>query len=86
MALKFDAIIIPIFTINNGFRDWTIKVCEPIDVKTFEFKTEDKIRELTQIQNDIVSKQILKSLIIGFGNIKDLKNFTMIFTKSRKLY
>lgn len=60
MALKFDAIIIPIFTVNNGFRDWTIKVCEPIDVRTYEFKTDDKIKELTQAQNDIVSKQILE--------------------------
>ncbi|MDX4058771.1 lipid A biosynthesis acyltransferase [Aliarcobacter skirrowii] len=60
MALKFDAVIIPIFTVNNGFRDWTIEVQEPIDVKTYEFKSEDKIKELTQIQNDIVSNQILK--------------------------
>lgn len=60
VALKFDAIIIPIFTVNNGFRDWTIEVQEPIDVKTCDFKTEDKIKELTQIQNDIVSNQILK--------------------------
>ena len=60
MALKFDAVIIPIFTICNDFRDWTIKVCEPIDVKTYEFKSEDKIKELTQIQNDILSKQILE--------------------------
>ncbi|MDX4064314.1 lipid A biosynthesis acyltransferase [Aliarcobacter skirrowii] len=60
VALKFDAVIIPIFTVNNGFRDWTIEVQEPIDVKTYEFKSEDKIKELTQIQNDIVSNQILK--------------------------
>lgn len=60
IALKFDAVIIPIFTLCNDFRDWTIKVCEPIDVKTYEFKSEDKIKELTQIQNDILSKQILK--------------------------
>ena len=60
IALKFDAVIIPIFTLCNDFRDWTIKVCEPIDVKTYEFKSEDKIKELTQIQNDILSKQILE--------------------------
>jgi len=58
MALKFDAMIIPIFTINNDFRNWTIEVQKPIDVKTLEFKSDDKIKELTQIQNDIVSKQI----------------------------
>lgn len=75
LALKFDAIIIPIFTINNGFRDWTIKVCEPIDVKTFEFKTEDKVRELTQIQNDIVSKQIFEKPDYWLWQHKRFKEF-----------
>jgi len=58
IALKFDAMIIPIFTINNDFRNWTIEVQKPIDVKTLGFKSADKIRELTQLQNDIVSKQV----------------------------
>lgn len=75
LALKFDAIIIPIFTINNGFRDWTIKVCEPIDVKTFEFKTEDKVRELTQLQNDIVSKQIFEKPDYWLWQHKRFKEF-----------
>lgn len=75
LALKFDAIIIPIFTVNNGFRDWTIKVCEPIDVKTFEFKTEDKVRELTQIQNDIVSKQIFEKPDYWLWQHKRFKEF-----------
>lgn len=60
MAFKFDALIIPIFTFCDDFRKWTIKVCEPIDLRTIDFKTEDKIKELTQIQNDLVSKQILE--------------------------
>ena len=75
LALKFDAIIIPIFTINNGFIDWTIKVCEPIDVKTFEFKTEDKVRELTQLQNDIVSKQIFEKPDYWLWQHKRFKEF-----------
>ena len=75
LALKFDAIIIPIFTINNGFRDWTIKVCEPIDIKTFEFKTDDKIRELTQLQNDIVSKQIFEKPDYWLWQHKRFKEF-----------
>ena len=60
MALKFDAVIIPIFTVCNDFRNWTIEVQEAIDVRTFDFKTDDKIKELTQYQNDVVSKQIFK--------------------------
>ena len=75
LALKFDAVIIPIFTINNGFRDWTIKVCEPIDIKTFEFKTDDKIRELTQLQNDIVSKQIFEKPDYWLWQHKRFKEF-----------
>jgi len=58
MALKFDAIIIPIFTVCNGFRDYTINVGEAIDVKTLEFKTDDQIQELTQLQNDLITKQV----------------------------
>ena len=75
MALKFDAIIIPIFTVNNGFRSWTIKVCEPIDVKTYEFKSDDKIKELTQIQNDIVSKQIFEKPDFWLWQHKRFKEF-----------
>ena len=58
MALKFDAIIIPIFTVCNGFRDYTITVGEAIDVKTLKFKTDDQIQELTQLQNDLITKQV----------------------------
>ncbi|MCT7493201.1 LpxL/LpxP family acyltransferase [Aliarcobacter cryaerophilus] len=75
MALKFDAIIIPIFTVNNGFRDWTIEVQEPIDVKTYEFKSDDKIKELTQIQNDIVSKQIFEKPDFWLWQHKRFKKF-----------
>ncbi len=75
LALKFDAIIIPIFTVNNGFRDWTIKVCEPIDIKTFEFKTDDKVSELTQLQNDIVSKQIFEKPDYWLWQHKRFKEF-----------
>ena len=74
IALKFDAVIIPIFTLCNDFRDWTIKVCEPIDVKTYEFKSEDKIKELTQIQNDILSKQILEKPDFWLWQHKRFKN------------
>lgn len=60
LALKFDAIIIPIFTLCNDFRDYTIKVGEAIDVRTLEFKTDDHIKELTQLQNDLLTKQIFE--------------------------
>lgn len=58
MALKFDALIIPVFSEMNDFRDYTIKIGDAIDVKTLEFKTDDKIQELTQMQNNLVEEQI----------------------------
>lgn len=58
MALKFDAIIIPVFAVMNDFRDYTLKIGDAIDVTTLEFKTEDKIQELTQMQNRLVEEQI----------------------------
>ena len=83
MALKFDAIIIPIFTVNNGFRDWTIEIKEPIDVKTLEFKTDDKIQELTQIQNDIVSKQIFEKPDFWLWQHKRFKAFNKNIYKKK---
>ena len=58
LALKFDAVIIPVFAVCKGFRDYEIKVYNAIDTKDFKFKTDDKIKELTQVQNNIVEKQI----------------------------
>jgi len=75
MALKFDAVIIPVFTICNGFRDWTIEVKEPIDVRTLSFKTDNKEQELTQIQNDILSKQILEKPDYWLWQHKRFKKF-----------
>ena len=83
MALKFDAIIIPIFTVNNGFRDWTIEVKEPIDVREIEFKTDDKIQELTQIQNDIVSKQIFEKPDFWLWQHKRFKAFNKNIYKKK---
>lgn len=58
LALKFDALLIPIFCQMNDFRDYTIKVYEAIDPLKVEFKTENKEQELTQLQANIIEKQI----------------------------
>lgn len=60
LALKFNALIIPIFATKNDFRKYEITICNPIDVMKFKFKAQDKVRELTQLQNDIMTEQILK--------------------------
>jgi KDO2-lipid IV(A) lauroyltransferase len=82
LALKFDAVIIPIFPLCNGFRNYTIKVCEPIDVTDVEFKTKDKIQELTQMQTDIISKQIFEKPDDWFWQHKRFKKYhSNIYTK-----
>lgn len=75
LALKFDAIIIPIFALCNGFRDYTIKVCAPIDVRILEFKTNNHIDELTQIQTDVLSNQILELPDLWFWQHKRFKKY-----------
>ncbi|WP_298752529.1 lipid A biosynthesis acyltransferase [uncultured Arcobacter sp.] len=75
LALKFDAIIIPIFTLCNDFRNYTIKVCEPIDIRTLEFKTDNHVDELTQMQTDIISKQILEVPDFWFWQHKRFKKY-----------
>ncbi len=58
LALKFDAVIIPIFAIGKGFRQYDLKVYDALDPLEIEFKTDDKIKELTQIQANIIETQI----------------------------
>ena len=58
LALKFDAVLVPLFCETNDLGDYTIKIEKPIDVPSYEFKTDDKIKELTQLQNNIVEQQI----------------------------
>ncbi len=75
LALKFDAVIIPIFTVCDDFREYTIKVCEPIDVTKVEFKTDNHIDELTQMQTDLVSKQIFEYPDCWFWQHKRFKKY-----------
>ncbi|MCK5110273.1 MAG: lipid A biosynthesis acyltransferase [Arcobacteraceae bacterium] len=56
LALKFNALIIPVFVIKNDFRDYTIKYCEPIDINKIE--DDDKILKCTQLQADAIEEQI----------------------------
>ncbi|NVJ54143.1 MAG: lipid A biosynthesis acyltransferase [Campylobacteraceae bacterium] len=75
LALKFDAVIIPIFAIMNDFRDYTIKVYDAIDPLEIEFKSEDKIKELTQLQNDVIETQIKSKTTQWFWQHKRWKKF-----------
>ena len=84
LALKFDAIIIPIFTLCNDFRSWTIEVKEPIDVKTIEFKSDNEIEELTQIQNDVLTKQIFEKPDFWLWQHKRFKKYHNEIYKKEK--
>lgn len=85
MALKFDAVIIPVFSVMNDFRDYTIEIGEAIDVKEYVFQTEDKIQELTQIQNALVEAQIRKKPELWFWQHKRFKYQHNKLYKSKKL-
>jgi KDO2-lipid IV(A) lauroyltransferase len=56
LAKKFNALIIPMFVVKNGFCDYTIKYNKPIDINSL--KSEDIIFEATQLQADVIQKQI----------------------------
>ena len=58
LALKFDAVIIPVFAVCKGFREYDLKIYDAIDTKLFEYKSEDIIQELTQKQHSIIEQQI----------------------------
>lgn len=61
LALKFNALIVPVFVVKNSFLNYEIEVKSPIDVLNFNYQTDDKIKELTQFQNDLISEQIFKA-------------------------
>jgi KDO2-lipid IV(A) lauroyltransferase len=84
LALKLDAVIIPIFCVMNDFRDYTLKVGKMIDPSKIEFKTEDKIKELTQMQADLIEKQIKDKPELWFWQHKRWKKFYKELYKRNK--
>ncbi|WP_044418007.1 lipid A biosynthesis lauroyl acyltransferase [Halarcobacter anaerophilus] len=84
LALKLDAVIIPIFCVMNDFRDYTLKVGKMIDPSKIEFKTEDKIKELTQMQADLIEKQIKDKPELWFWQHKRWKKFHKELYKRNK--
>ncbi len=75
LALKFDAVIIPVFCQMNDFRDSTLKVYDAIDPLKIDFKMDDKIKELTILQNKVVEKQIKMEPSQWFWQHKRWKGF-----------
>jgi KDO2-lipid IV(A) lauroyltransferase len=56
LATKFDAVIIPVFFVQNDFRDYTIKFYPAIEPK--EYEGENQLQRITQKEADIMSVQI----------------------------
>ncbi|MDU7070548.1 lipid A biosynthesis acyltransferase [Campylobacter ureolyticus] len=58
LAIKLNALIIPILTTKNEFRKYEITIYDAINPE--DFKDNDKIYNITKLQNDIISDQIFK--------------------------
>jgi KDO2-lipid IV(A) lauroyltransferase len=56
LATKFDAVIIPVFFVQNDFRNYTIKFYPAIEPK--EYEGENQLQRITQKEADIMSEQI----------------------------
>ena len=59
LALKFDAVIVPLFAVMKDFREYELVVHDPVDVMKIDFsEDEDPIQKLTQLQANIIEKQV----------------------------
>lgn len=73
LALKFDAVIIPIFFTMESFGKYTAHFYEPIEPK--EYTGENNIEELTQAQADVMQEHILKQPDQWFWQHKRFKEY-----------
>lgn len=67
LALKFDAIILPVFVILKDFRNYEVKFYEPISLESNDILT------ITQLQSDVIERQILEFPDIWFWQHKRWK-------------
>jgi len=73
LAVKFNAIIIPVFFIQNDFRNYTVKFDTPIEPSDFE--GENQLLAITQKEADAMSKQILKKPELWFWQHRRFKEY-----------
>ncbi|MEA3353644.1 MAG: lipid A biosynthesis lauroyl acyltransferase [Campylobacterota bacterium] len=73
LAVKFNAVIIPVFVIQNDFRDYTIKFYDAIE--PCDFQGEEQIKNITQKEADIMSSQILDKPDLWFWQHRRYKQF-----------
>lgn len=75
LAVKFNALIIPVFFIQNGFRDYTIKFYSAIEPS--EYKGEEQLQKITQKEADIMTEQIRQKPENWFWQHRRFKEFHM---------
>ena len=73
LALKFDAMILPVFFTMDEFGKYTAKFYEPIEPSDYE--GEDKILNLTQKQADVMGEHILSRPEQWFWHHKRFKYY-----------
>ncbi len=73
LAVKFDALILPLFFTMDSFGKYTAKFYEPLEPSNF--KGENKIFELTQAQANIMEQHILQKPEQWFWQHKRFKQY-----------
>ncbi len=73
LAVKFDALIIPLFFTMNSFGKYTAKFYNAIETRNFTDK--NNIQELTQIQANIIEQHILNNPEQWFWQHKRFKEY-----------
>jgi KDO2-lipid IV(A) lauroyltransferase len=74
LALKFDAVIIPLFFTMKSFGKYEAHFYDEIDSRDFQEK-ENNILELTQVQADIMSKHIKNNPTQWFWQHRRFKKY-----------
>lgn len=69
LAIKFDALIIPVFTITDDFNHYEIKFYPPIDTSSQDIQT------ITQLQANVMQEQISSKPQLWFWQHKRWKEF-----------
>jgi len=75
LAVKFNGLILPLFFERIDFRKYKLVVYPYIDPQKIDAKSEDLIQILSQMQADVMSKQILKNPNDWFWQHRRFKEF-----------
>ena len=73
LALKFDAIVLPLFFTMDSFGKYTAKFYEPLEPKDYE--GENQILDFTQAQADVMQEHILSKPDQWFWQHKRFKKY-----------